>query len=88
MPDGAPSSPPTGVGRALTLAALELAADIGADRAFLRVEPSNDAAATLYRELGFWVMDRHQHRERQSDGQEPRTVVDRASSTASCHAAR
>lgn len=40
VPDGAPSSPPTGVGRALTSAALELAADIGADRAFLQVEAS------------------------------------------------
>ena len=86
MPDGAPSSPPTGVGRALTLAALELAADIGADRAFLQVEASDDAAATLYRGAG--LMDRHHYRERQSDGQELRTVVDRASSTASCQSAR
>ena len=77
-----------GVGRALTLAALELAADIGADRAFLQVEASNDAAATLYRELGFRVMDRYHYRERQSDGQELRTVVDRASSTASCQSVR
>ena len=52
-----------GVGRALTMAALELAADIGAERAFLQVEAS-DAAAIALPGAGLRVMDRHHHRGR------------------------
>lgn len=47
-----------------------------------------DVAAATVRELGFRVMDRHHYRERWRDGQELRTVVDRARSTASCQFAR
>ena len=42
-----------GLGRALTLAALDVAVAAGADRAFLQVEQDNEAAAQLYGGLGF-----------------------------------
>ena len=60
----------------------------GTAHRWVQAEASDDDAATLYRKLGFRITDWHHYRERESDGQELRTVVDRASSTASCQCAR
>lgn len=60
----APRARRRGVGRVLTIAALELARRRGADRAFLQVETSNTGAVALYRGLGFVVADRYHYRQR------------------------
>ncbi|MFS0703829.1 GNAT family N-acetyltransferase [Cellulomonas sp. 179-A 9B4 NHS] len=51
-----------GVGRALTVAALEVAAARGATRAFLQVEADNAAARALYAGLGFAPAHRYAYR--------------------------
>jgi ribosomal protein S18 acetylase RimI-like enzyme len=53
-----------GLGRALTLRALDEAAARGARRAFLQVEAHNTAAAALYTGLGFQPAERYVYRER------------------------
>jgi ribosomal protein S18 acetylase RimI-like enzyme len=53
-----------GVGRALTLGALRLAAARGAQRAFLQVVDSNEAAIALYGQLGFGPAERYHYRQR------------------------
>ncbi|QTE28711.1 GNAT family N-acetyltransferase [Pengzhenrongella sicca] len=53
-----------GLGRALTLEALRVAASRGARRAFLQVEESNEAAIALYEELGFAPAARYVYRQR------------------------
>lgn len=53
-----------GVGRALTCAALHEAAQRGAQRAFLQVEESNDAAIEMYANLGFAPAERYHYRQR------------------------
>ncbi|WP_019137834.1 GNAT family N-acetyltransferase [Cellulomonas massiliensis] len=60
----APAARRLGLGRALTLHALESAADRGAARAFLQVEVHNGAAARLYGALGFATADAYVYRER------------------------
>ncbi|MBT0995354.1 GNAT family N-acetyltransferase [Cellulomonas sp. DKR-3] len=52
-----------GVGRALTLRALDLALAHGARRAFLQVEAHNAVAARLYSRLGFRPADAYAYRE-------------------------
>lgn len=52
-----------GVARALTRAAL-VDVPAGADRAFLQVEESNQAAVALYRQMGFVPVDAYHYRER------------------------
>jgi len=52
-----------GLGRALTLRALDEAATRGARRAFLQVEAQNTAAAALYTGLGFQPAERYVYRE-------------------------
>lgn len=53
----APDHRRRGWGTAVSLAALDVAADLGAARAFLQVERSNLGAAMLYRQLGFVAVD-------------------------------
>ena len=53
-----------GLGRFLTLRALDEAAQRGARRAFLQVEAENTAAGTLYTALGFQPAERYVYRER------------------------
>ena len=57
-----------GLGRLLTLAALQHAAGRGAQAAFLQVEESNTPAVALYQGLGFVVADRYHYRHRPSQG--------------------
>lgn len=52
-----------GIGRALTLRALDLATAHGARRAFLQVEAHNAVAARLYSRLGFRPADSYAYRE-------------------------
>ena len=52
-----------GVGRALTLDALRIAAGGGARHAFLQVEESNATAIALYEELGFTPAERYHYRQ-------------------------
>jgi ribosomal protein S18 acetylase RimI-like enzyme len=52
-----------GLGRALTLRALDEAARRGARRAFLQVEAHNTGAAALYAGLGFQPAERYVYRE-------------------------
>lgn len=59
-----PSARRGGIGRALTLEALRLAAARGAERAFLQVAESNEAAIALYGQLGFAPAERYHYRER------------------------
>lgn len=58
----APRARRRGLGRALTLHALELARQHGARRAFLQVETGNDAAVRLYARLGFRPAQRYAYR--------------------------
>ncbi|MEZ0449484.1 GNAT family N-acetyltransferase [Cellulomonas sp. ICMP 17802] len=58
-----PSARRRGLGRALTLRALDEAEQRGAERAFLQVEAQNTAAATLYTGLGFQPAERYVYRE-------------------------
>jgi ribosomal protein S18 acetylase RimI-like enzyme len=60
----APSARRNGLGRALTVRALQEAAQRGARRAFLQVEAENTAAGTLYAGLGFQPAERYVYRER------------------------
>ena len=53
-----------GVGSALTLEALRVAADRGATRAFLQVERTNRPAIALYEALGFLPATQYHYRER------------------------
>jgi len=53
-----------GLARALTLAAMQIAAGRGARRAFLQVEADNHAALALYHRLGFADVDTYHYRER------------------------
>ena len=53
-----------GLARALTLAAMQIAAGRGARRAFLQVEADNHAALALYHRLGFAGVDTYHYRER------------------------
>jgi len=53
-----------GLARALTLAAMEIAAERGARRAFLQVAAGNHAALELYHRLGFADVDTYNYRER------------------------
>lgn len=53
-----------GLARALTLAAMQIAAERGARRAFLQVEDVNHAALALYHRLGFADVDTYHYRER------------------------
>ena len=53
-----------GLARALTLAAMQIAAERGARRAFLQVEAGNHAALALYHRLGFVDVDTYHYRER------------------------
>lgn len=57
-----PAARRRGLGRALTLAALESAAAHGARRAFLQVEDHNAAALRLYARLGFAPAQRYAYR--------------------------
>ncbi|MBN9327961.1 MAG: N-acetyltransferase [Cellulomonas sp. 73-145] len=59
-----PSQRRRGLGRALTLAALDEARQAGARRAFLQVEAANSGAARLYAGLGFRPAQRYAYRER------------------------
>ncbi|WP_182111620.1 MULTISPECIES: N-acetyltransferase [unclassified Actinotalea] len=63
----APAARRTGVGRLLTLAALDHARTLGAGWAFLQVEEGNAAARALYEGLRFEVSDRYHYRERPVD---------------------
>lgn len=58
-----PSARGAGIGRALTLEALRLAGARGAERAFLQVAESNEAAIALYAQLGFAPAERYHYRE-------------------------
>ncbi len=58
-----PAARRRGLGRTLTLRALDLARERGARRAFLQVEAHNAAAARLYARLGFAPADRYRYRE-------------------------
>ncbi len=60
----APHARRLGLGRALTLRALDEAFRRGARRAFLQVEASNGAAARLYDALGFRPAERYHYRQR------------------------
>ena len=53
-----------GLARALTLAAMAIAAERGARRAFLQVEAGNHAALELYHRLGFADVATYHYRER------------------------
>ncbi|WP_421732832.1 GNAT family N-acetyltransferase [Cellulomonas sp.] len=53
-----------GLGRALTLRALDEAAQRGARKAFLQVEAENTGAGSLYSGLGFQPAERYVYRER------------------------
>lgn len=53
-----------GLARALTLAAMQIAAERGARRAFLQVAAGNHAALELYHRLGFADVDTYHYRER------------------------
>ena len=53
-----------GLARALTFAAMAIAAERGARRAFLQVEAGNHAALALYHRLGFADVDTYYYRER------------------------
>lgn len=53
-----------GVGRALTRAAIDAGVQHGAQRAFLQVEESNEAALDLYADLGFTPAERYHYRQR------------------------
>jgi ribosomal protein S18 acetylase RimI-like enzyme len=53
-----------GLGRYLTLRALDEAARRGARRVFLQVEAENTAAGSLYGGLGFQPAERYVYRER------------------------
>lgn len=53
-----------GLARALTLAAMQCAAERGARRTFLQVEDVNHAALELYHRLGFADVDTYHYRER------------------------
>ncbi len=53
-----------GLARVLTLAAMVIAAERGARRAFLQVEAGNHAALALYHRLGFVDVDTYHYRER------------------------
>lgn len=59
----APSARRRGLGRALTVRALDEAAERGARRAFLQVEAQNTAAGALYAGLGFQPAERYVYRE-------------------------
>ncbi|KRD41185.1 GCN5 family acetyltransferase [Cellulomonas sp. Root930] len=59
----APRARRNGLGRALTLRALDEAAQRGARRAFLQVEAENSAAGSLYSSLGFQPAERYVYRE-------------------------
>lgn len=59
----APHARRRGLGRALTLRALDEAARRGARRAFLQVEADNTGAAALYTGLGFQPAERYLYRE-------------------------
>ncbi|MBO3103853.1 GNAT family N-acetyltransferase [Cellulomonas fengjieae] len=60
----APRARRHGLGRGLTLRALDEAVQRGADRAFLQVEARNTAAGALYASLGFQPAERYVYRER------------------------
>lgn len=60
----APSARRRGVGRALTRAAVDVAAASGAGRAFLQVNDGNDGALALYDRLGFTRVDRYAYWQR------------------------
>lgn len=60
----APEQRRRGLGRALTLAAIEEARGSGAARVFLQVEATNTGAARLYAGLGFRPAQRYAYRER------------------------
>lgn len=53
-----------GIGRALTIEALRVAAERGACHAFLQVQESNESAIALYGQLGFAPAERYHYRER------------------------
>ena len=53
-----------GIGRVMTLEALRVAAELGARRAFLQVEESNEAAISLNGQLRFLPAQRYHYRER------------------------
>ncbi|GIG22354.1 hypothetical protein Cch01nite_30780 [Cellulomonas chitinilytica] len=59
----APRARRRGLGRMLTVRALDEAARRGARRAFLQVEPDNTGAAALYVGLGFQPAERYVYRE-------------------------
>jgi ribosomal protein S18 acetylase RimI-like enzyme len=58
-----PAARRQGLGRVLTVRALQEAAARGARRAFLQVEAQNSAAAALYTGLGFQPAERYAYRE-------------------------
>ncbi len=64
----APRARRRGLGRMLTVRALDEAAARGARRAFLQVEPHNTGAAALYAGLGFQPAERYVYRELQPAG--------------------
>ncbi|MDM8085022.1 GNAT family N-acetyltransferase [Cellulomonas cellasea] len=59
-----PAARRRGLGRALTRAALDVAARSGARRSFLQVEAGNVGAAALYAQMGFQPADRYCYVER------------------------
>ena len=59
-----PATRRAGIGRAITLEALRLAAGLRAERAFVQVAESNAPAIALYGQLGFDPADRYHYRER------------------------
>ncbi|WP_246036918.1 GNAT family N-acetyltransferase [Cellulomonas telluris] len=64
----APAARRQGLGRALTVAAIEAAADRGASRAFLQVEVENGEARALYAGLGFVPAHRYAYRRQPTGG--------------------
>lgn len=59
-----PAARRRGIGRALTLAGLDVAHRHGADGVFLQVEVQNSGALALYTALGFTPVDRYEYWER------------------------
>jgi len=68
----APRARRRGLGRALTVAALEAAAAAGAQRAFLQVEVGNSPARSLYERMGFAPAETYHYRERATSGAQSR----------------
>lgn len=60
----APRARRRGLGRALTVVALDAASGAGAERAFLQVEAGNRGAAALYEDMGFQHAETYHYRER------------------------